>query len=119
MGLAVTSLVLGIASIFPGCCLASIGGMTVLGILAVVFGLIAMSHASQGRAGGRGLAVGGVVTGAIGGVLGLVMVALMIFGHVAAQGFGNWGQRYIQKQQQIQQQQQSQPAPTTQGSGDL
>src|SRR5260221_10598846 len=92
-GLAITSMILGIASIFPGCCLASVGGMVLLGILAVVFGLIAMSQSSQGRAGGRGMALAGVITGTVGGLFGIVMVALVIFGSAAAQGFGNWGQR--------------------------
>ena len=80
-GKATTSLVLGIASIVV-CCLGF-----VLGIPAIVVGLKARKEIrhSQGRTGGDGLALGGIITGAIGSLLGLAVVALL----VATFAFGN------------------------------
>lgn len=68
--LAITSLVLGILSLV-GCCLTGVP----LGVPAGLIGAIALVRigSSQGRLGGRGLAIGGIVTGTIGLVLQVVM----------------------------------------------
>jgi hypothetical protein len=69
-GLAITALVLGILSIPLGIIL--IGG--VLAIAAIICGAIAASRAKKGRAGGRGLAIGGIITG----VVGLIVTGMLI-----------------------------------------
>ena len=73
-GKATTSLVLGIASIVL-CCLGF-----VLGIPAIIVGVRARKdiRLSQGRLGGDGLALGGIVTGVIGILLGLAVVGLLV-----------------------------------------
>jgi hypothetical protein len=73
-GKATTSLVLGIASLVLFC----IG--FILGIPAIIVGLRARKEirTSQGRVGGDGLALGGIITGAIGTLLGLGALALVI-----------------------------------------
>lgn len=60
-GLAVASLVLGILGILTS--LIFVGGL--LGLIAVILGVVALGKAKRGEAGGRGLAIGGIVTGAI------------------------------------------------------
>ena len=72
-GKAITSLVLGILSIFPCSFLT--------GLPAVIFGAFGLStiNNSRGRIGGKGLAIGGIVTGAIGSVLYVpVLIALLL-----------------------------------------
>ncbi len=72
--LAIISLVVGILSIF--CC-----GWFVPGIAAVVMGFIAKSKADNDPAhyGGRGLALGGIITGIFSVILGIIVVALYLF----------------------------------------
>lgn len=81
--LAIVSLVLGILSIF--CC-----GWILPGVIAVVLGFMAKSKAEQNpnEYGGRGLALGGIITGGISVVLGIVVIILYLFTGLLA-GFGN------------------------------
>ncbi|RMI34075.1 DUF4190 domain-containing protein [Nocardia stercoris] len=69
-GLAITSLVLGILAVVTFC---TMFGGVILGVLAVIFGLIAVLQARSGRAGGRGMALAGLVLGAIALIGSLVM----------------------------------------------
>ena len=73
-GKATTSLVLGIASLV----LCFIGFL--LGIPAVIVGMRARKEIrnSEGRTGGDGIALTGIVTGIIGTLLGIVVVALVV-----------------------------------------
>jgi hypothetical protein len=79
-GMAIAALVTGILSI-P--LLLAFGLGAVLGIVAVVLGIIALRRAGRGAGSGRGMAIGGIVTGAISIVLG-ILIAIFLF----AFGFG-------------------------------
>lgn len=74
-GMAITALVLGIAGLVL--CWTAIGGL-LLGLLGVVFGIVALRRARRGQAGGQGRAVAGLVTGAIGLVLGAVFLFVFL-----------------------------------------
>jgi hypothetical protein len=77
-GMATTALVLGIVSL-PMLIFFGLGAL--LGIAAVVVGIIAVRRTNRGEASGRGMAIGGIVTGAISVVLGiLIVIALFAFG---------------------------------------
>jgi hypothetical protein len=114
-GLAVAAMIVGIVSIFPGCCLARFGGMLVLGLVAVILGIMARNAAAAGRGGGGGMALTGIITGAIGLALGLLLLLLVQFGGPAIQNKINQILQQ-QKQQLQQQQQQQQNSSTSQGS---
>ncbi len=75
--LSIISLLLGIASMVLGCFLIGIP----LGIGAIVTGGLAIrnENAQPDRYGGRGMAIGGVVTGAIGLAIGFIFAILIIF----------------------------------------
>lgn len=76
-GKATTSLVLGIISLlFCG---------LLLGIPAIFVGISARKEirASNGRLGGEGLALGGIITGVIGTLWSIVVIAIVIVGLVA------------------------------------
>ncbi|HSK72825.1 MAG TPA: DUF4190 domain-containing protein [Pyrinomonadaceae bacterium] len=72
--LAIVSLVVGVLSIF--CC-----GWFIPGIAAIVLGFMAKSKADQNpnEFGGRGLALGGIITGGISILLGIIVVVLYLF----------------------------------------
>ena len=72
-GMATAALVLGILALIL--CWTVFGGI-VLGIIAVVLGIIAARRASRGEAPGRGRAIAGIVTGAIGLVIAVALVAI-------------------------------------------
>jgi hypothetical protein len=74
-GMAIAALVLGIAALVL--CWTAFGGL-VLGLLAVVFGIVALGRARRGEAGGQGRAIAGLITGAIGIVLGAVLLFVYI-----------------------------------------
>lgn len=77
--LAIISLVLGIISFL--CC-----NWFVVGIAAVITGFIAKGKAEKDPAnfGGRGLAVGGIITGGISALLGLIFWVLYMMGFMAS-----------------------------------
>jgi hypothetical protein len=86
-GLAITSLVLGIVSLVLmfTCCL---GFLTA--IPAVIFGTVAIKKANRGEAGGKGMAIAGVVLGGV--VLALTALVVVFYGvmfALAPQGLGN------------------------------
>lgn len=76
--LAIISLVTGILSLF--CC-----GWFIPGIAAIVMGFMAKGKATSdpGTYGGRGLALGGIITGAVSLVLGVIVLALYFLGFLA------------------------------------
>jgi hypothetical protein len=77
-GLATTALVLGLVSL-PLLIFFGLGAL--LGIAAIVVGAVALRRAKRGEAGGRGMAIGGIVAGAVSVLLGiLIVVALFAFG---------------------------------------
>ena len=82
--LAIVSLVVGVLSLF--CC-----GWFVPGIIAIVLGFLAKSKADNNpnEYGGRGLALGGIITGVFSLILGIIVVVLYFFGFLA--GFINSG----------------------------
>ena len=65
---------LGIASIVASCL--SFG--LILGISAIVVGVLGMRAANEGRASNKGLSIAGVVTGGIGAVIGAAYLILFI-----------------------------------------
>jgi len=91
-GLAITSLVLGIVGIVSACCCWLLSGP--IGIAATITGFIALGKVNQGSAGGKGMAIAGVVTGI---VAILLSVASLILG-IALQG-DQW-QEMLEEMQQ-------------------
>ena len=73
-GLAVAAMVLGILALLL--CWTVIGGV-LLGLLAVVLGVVASGRARRGLGEGRGMAIAGIVLGVLGL---LISVALVVFG---------------------------------------
>jgi hypothetical protein len=71
-GMATAALVLGIIAILTS--FTVIGGV-VLGLLAIVLGIVAARRAKRGLAPGRGRAVAGIITGAIGLLLSVALIA--------------------------------------------
>ncbi len=70
-GMAVASLVLGILGVLTAFFL--LGGL--LGLVAVILGVVALGKIKRGQADGRGLAIGGIVTGALALLLAIVLAA--------------------------------------------
>ncbi len=74
-GLAITSLILGILALatswlsFPG---------IILGVLAVIFGGIALARARTDRVSNKGMAIAGLVTGVLAAVVGTVLVIVAV-----------------------------------------
>lgn len=91
-GMAVTALVLGILALLL--CWTVIGGV-LLGLPAVILGIVAVVRARKGRSGGRGLAIGGIITGLLGIVLG-VALAVVATTFLARFVDGEAAQRYEQ-----------------------
>jgi uncharacterized membrane protein len=58
----------------------------VVGVIAIVLGFIAKGKADKNPAefGGRGLAIGGIITGAISAILGIVVWILYFMGFMAS-----------------------------------
>jgi H+/Cl- antiporter ClcA len=72
--MAVAALVLGILGLVTS--FTVVGGI-IFGLLGIIFGIIASRRAKRGEAGGRGMAIAGIVTGALGV---LVVIALIAVG---------------------------------------
>lgn len=86
-GLAVTSLVLGLIALL----LSWLVFPAVLGLIAVVLGFVAVAKASKGTAGGRGMAIGGIITGVLSMIVaGLILAATVwFFNEVGESSFGD------------------------------
>ena len=105
-GMAIGSLICGIASIVVFC----IWWLSIpLGIVAVVLAVMAKGKIARGEAGGAGLAKAGMICGIIGAVLSLLLVVLAIVGFTM---FGDKIQEMQRQQMEQQRQQQSSPSPT-------
>lgn len=96
-GLAITALVLGVLAVItfwlPPLAL-------VLGIVAVVLGFLGMRKADE--VGGRGLAIGGLVTGAIGLLIGLGLIILgALIWNVATEAAEGWEYELEQELQEL------------------
>lgn len=72
-GMATAALVLGILALIL--CWTIVGGI-VLGLLAVILGIIAVGRARRGEAPGRGRAIAGIVTGALGLLISIALIAI-------------------------------------------
>ncbi|MFI5754155.1 DUF4190 domain-containing protein [Streptomyces sp. NPDC051569] len=77
-GLGVAAMVLGILSVCLFC-LYGIGGV-VLGVLALIFGVLGRKRVAQGQATNGGQARAGIILGSIGIVIGLVVAGLLVWG---------------------------------------
>ncbi|MCH0542542.1 DUF4190 domain-containing protein [Streptomyces sp. MUM 203J] len=87
-GLGIASMVLGIIAVVT-CWAWGLG--VVLGVLALIFGIIGQRRAKRGEATNGGMAVAGIATGAVGIVLGLAAVVGLI---VTAMKADELGSRY-------------------------
>lgn len=81
-GLAITSMILGIVSIFT--CLYAILAIP-LGLGAIITGVLGKKNAAE--KGGNGLALTGIITGAIGLLLAIIFVVVVVF---AGDGSNEW-----------------------------
>ncbi|MDX2564198.1 DUF4190 domain-containing protein [Streptomyces sp. TX20-6-3] len=75
-GMGTTSMVLGIIAV-AGFCMYGLG--VVLGILALIFGIIGIKKCGRGEATNRGMAVAGIVLGAIGTLVSAVFLGFLIW----------------------------------------
>ncbi|MFI9211877.1 MULTISPECIES: DUF4190 domain-containing protein [unclassified Streptomyces] len=75
-GMGIASMVLGIVAVV-GFCLYGLN--IILGILALIFGIIGLKKAGRGEATNRGMALAGVILGAVGIVVGAVILGLIIW----------------------------------------
>ncbi|MFI1718676.1 DUF4190 domain-containing protein [Streptomyces sp. NPDC053513] len=75
-GMGTTAMVLGIIAV-AGFCLYGLG--VVLGILALIFGIIGMKKAGRGEATNRGMALAGVILGSIGILVSAVFLGFVIW----------------------------------------
>jgi len=80
-GLAIAALVLGILALLSS--ITIIGGI-LLGLLAVILGIVAAAKAKKGTGGGRGLAITGIVLGVLGIVISGAIIAfgVSLFGDI-------------------------------------
>ncbi|NKY53781.1 DUF4190 domain-containing protein [Nocardia vermiculata] len=72
-GLAITALILGIIALLF--CWTVIGGI-LLGLAAVIVGIVAVVKARRGTAGGGGMAIAGLILGLLGLIAGIVIVVV-------------------------------------------
>ncbi|MFJ1591529.1 DUF4190 domain-containing protein [Kitasatospora albolonga] len=86
-GLGIAAMVLGIISVV-GFCLYGVN--IILGILALIFGLIGLGRAKRGEATNRGMAVAGIILGAVGMVVGAVILGFLIWVGVNADERSSW-----------------------------
>lgn len=75
-GMAIAALVLGILALVTFW--TAVGGI-VLGLIAIILGVVALRRVRRGAAAGRGMAIAGVVLGTIGLLLGLAWAALFVW----------------------------------------
>ncbi|WP_444852279.1 DUF4190 domain-containing protein [Streptomyces sp. NPDC000229] len=90
-GMGITALVLGIISVVVFC-LYGLG--IVLGILALIFGIIGRKKAQRGEANNHGMALAGIILGAVGIVVGGAFLAFMIWVIATEEGRANYEDEY-------------------------
>ncbi|WP_328719127.1 DUF4190 domain-containing protein [Streptomyces sp. NBC_00247] len=83
-GMGVTAMVLGIVSI----CLFFLWGVVsiVLGVLALVFGILGRKRARRGEANNGGQALAGIITGSVGIFIGAVVIGLIVWSIAVFEG---------------------------------
>lgn len=88
-GMAITSMVLGICTFFPTCCLSwlSLFVAPILAILAIIFGVVSLKAVGRGEASGGGMAKAGLILGIIYMALWVVIIILAMLG-VGLAAFG-------------------------------
>ncbi|MEV1048495.1 DUF4190 domain-containing protein [Streptomyces sp. NPDC049916] len=86
-GLGTAAMVLGIISVV-GFCLYGLN--IVLGILALIFGIIGLGRAKRGEATNRGMALAGVILGCIGMVIGSVLLGIIIWAAANSEDGGGY-----------------------------
>lgn len=106
-GLAIASLILGILSIVLLC----LWFLSVpLGIIAIILGVVALNQAKAGRAGGKGMAKGGVICGIVGIAL-TILLTVAVWAGVSflqknsdkiSQSLQETAQKYQEKAEQLQ-----------------
>ncbi|MBI1758517.1 MAG: DUF4190 domain-containing protein [Actinobacteria bacterium] len=74
-GMAIAALVLGIVSIFMSFTI-WVGAIT--GIVGLILGIVGISQSKRNQAGGRGMAIAGVVTSVIGLVLAVALTIILV-----------------------------------------
>jgi len=75
-GMGTAAMVLGIIAV-AGFCMYGLG--VVLGILALIFGVIGLKKANRGEATNRGMAIAGIVLGAVGTLVSAVFLSFVIW----------------------------------------
>jgi hypothetical protein len=78
-GMAVASMVCGIAGLVLGGC----GFLLPVSIVAIVLGALTVQKANRGQAGGKGMAIAGIVTGSIGVAFSALMILMYVVGMLA------------------------------------
>ena len=79
-GMAVAAMVCGITGVVLSLC----GGWTIaLPIVGIVLGSLGVQKANRGEAGGRGMAVTGIITGAVGAAISVGVILVALIGMVA------------------------------------
>lgn len=81
-GLGTAAMVIGIISVV-GFCLYGLN--IILGILALIFGIIGLGRAKRGEATNRGMALAGVILGSVGIVVGAAILGLIIWAATTAE----------------------------------
>ncbi|MFG3494563.1 DUF4190 domain-containing protein [Streptomyces sp. NPDC047928] len=85
-GMGITSMVLGIISVV-GFCLYGLG--MILGVLALIFGIIGRKRVQRGEANNAGMATAGIVTGVIGTVLSAAFLGFIIWAIATGEEFAS------------------------------
>ncbi|MER5206991.1 DUF4190 domain-containing protein [Streptomyces sp. NPDC002825] len=75
-GMGTTSMVLGIIAV-AGFCLYGLG--VILGVLALIFGIIGLKKVGRGEATNRGMAIAGIVLGSVGTLVSAVFLGFVIW----------------------------------------
>lgn len=79
-GMAITTLVLGILGFLGSFTIILSWGGAILAIIAIILGILAIRKAGRGEAGGRGMAISGLVLGIFGLIIGVILTALLAKG---------------------------------------
>ena len=76
-GMAIASLVLGILALV-GCLIPVLNIVSIiLGIIAIILGIVALRAIKQGRAGGKGMAIAGIVLSIL-AILGAILINVLL-----------------------------------------
>lgn len=90
-GLGTAAMVIGIISVV-GFCLYGVN--IILGILALIFGIIGLGRAKRGEATNRGMALAGVILGSVGIVVGAAILGVIIWAATSADSDSDYDSTY-------------------------